>query len=91
MHYGDPVPQHHLQSPHSYENLGQHHNYTTPSANNHENSHLHYPQPHVNSMNPYGQHMMENDTMHSSHYNMMPGTNHGKFLLFAQLFVSYGT
>jgi len=78
MHYGETVPQHHIESSHSYDNLGQHPNYVTQSANVHENSHMHYPQPHVNSMNPYGQQVMENNVMHPSHYNMVPGQNHGK-------------
>lgn len=82
MHYGEPVPQHHVETSHSYDNLGQHPNYVPQSANVHENSHMHYHQPHVNSMNPYGHQVMENNVMHPSHYNMVPGQNHGKFSQF---------
>lgn len=79
MHYGEPVPQHHVETSHSYDNLGQHPNYVPQSANVHENSHMHYHQPHVNSMNPYGHQVMENNVMHPSHYNMVPGQNHGMY------------
>lgn len=78
MHYGDPQSQHQMESPHSYENLGQHLNYQTPSANP-EN--IHYPPP-PQHLNPYTHHVidsipMQHREMHPSHYTMMPGPNHG--------------